>query len=62
MKIIYSDNVPTDMSSEKLWLDNVPPELGQRICDKLNEPLKYHEQGPFYRLVHDDHKLYVWEP
>lgn len=61
MKIIYSDNIPTDQSSEKLWLDNVPEELGKRICDKLNEHLG-DRQGPYYQVVADDHKLYKWEP
>ncbi len=61
MKIIYSDNIPNDTSSEKLWLDNIPQELGQRICDKLNYGLG-DWQGPFYRVVPDDHKLYIWEP
>ncbi len=61
MKIIYSDNVPTDMSSEHLWLDEVPKEVGERICQKLNARLG-DNQGPFYRMVEDHHKLYVWEP
>ena len=61
MKIIYSDNIPDDTSSERLWLENVPQDVGQRVCDKLNKHLGDH-QGPFYRVVADDHKLYVWEP
>lgn len=61
MKIIYADNIPTDISSERLWLENVPEDVGQRVCDKLNEHLGDH-QGPFYRMVEDHHKLYVWEP
>lgn len=61
MKIIYSDNIPDDTSSERLWLDNVPEDFGKRICDKLNENLGDH-QGPFHRVVADDYKLYVWEP
>ena len=60
MKIIYSDNIPTDMSSERLWLDNVPQDVGERVCEKLNERLG-DNQGPFYRVVKDDHKLYVFE-
>lgn len=60
MKIIYSDNIPTDMSDETLWLDNIEADIGQRICDKLNERLGNH-QGPFYRLVSDNHKLYKFE-
>lgn len=64
MKIIYSDNIPSDMSSERLWLDNVSAdhkELAQRVCDKLNERLG-DRQGPYYRVVEDNHKLYKWEP
>ena len=62
-KIIYSDNIPTDMSSEYLWLDGVPRDLAQRVCDKLNENEHLGDrQGPYYRVVGDDHKLYKWEP
>jgi hypothetical protein len=61
MKIIYSDNIPTDMSSESLWLDDVPADVGKRICEKLNERLGDY-QGPYYRVVDDTHKLYVWKP
>jgi hypothetical protein len=62
MKIIYSHNIPTDLSNEHLWLDDVPENVAQRICDKLNEPLKRYENGMFYRVVSDNHKLYKWEP
>jgi hypothetical protein len=62
MKIIYSDNIPTDMSTERLWMEGVPLEFGKRLCTKLNETLRDDQQGPFYRVVPDDHKLYVWEP
>ncbi len=61
MKIIYSDNIPDDKSSETLWLDNIPVGIAQRICDKLNEHLGDY-QGPFYKAVEDNHKLYKWEP
>lgn len=60
-KIIYSDNIPTDMSSESLWLDKVDVGTAQRVCNKLNERLG-NNQGPFYRVVPDNHKLYKWEP
>lgn len=60
-KIIFSDNVPTDTSDEHLWLDNVPKKLGERICEKLNEHLG-DNQGPYYIVVPDNHKLYKWEP
>lgn len=63
MKIIYSDNIPDDTSSEYLWLENVnlTMEVGQCICDKLNKGLGDH-QGMYYRVVPDNHKLYKWEP
>lgn len=60
MKIIYSDNIPTDMSSETLWMENVDENWGKRVCDKLNEKLGDY-QGPFYRVVEDNHKLYKFE-
>jgi hypothetical protein len=64
VKIIYSDNIPTDMSSENLWLDDLPEDrlLLQRICDKLNAPLEHYEQGKYYKFVADEHELYKWEP
>lgn len=64
MKIIYSDNIPDDTSSETLWLDDINAcdvVLAQRVCDKLNERLGDY-QGPFYRVVTDNHKLYKYEP
>ena len=61
VNIIYSDNIPTDTSSETLWLAEVPSSVAQRICDKLNEHLD-NRQGPYYKPVSIDHKLYKWEP
>lgn len=64
LNIIYSDNIPTDRSSESLWMADIPvvmKSLAQRVCDKLNERLGNH-QGPFYKVVSGDHKLYKWEP
>lgn len=64
MKIIYSDNIPDDTSSETLWLDNIPEDhkaTAQRVCDKMNERLRDH-QGPYFRIMQDSHVLYVWEP
>lgn len=63
MKIIYCDNIPTDMSSEYLFLDNIKPEEYDNaiwIINKLNSKLG-DNQGPFYRLVEDNHKLYKFE-
>lgn len=60
-KIVYSDNVPDDTSSETLWLDSIDADVAQRVCDKLNERLG-DRQGSFFRVVADDHKLYKWEP
>lgn len=67
MKIIYSDNIPSDTSSETLWLGAIPLNhvgTAQRVCDKLNSALGNHGelQGPYYRIVAEDHKLYRWEP
>lgn len=67
MKIIYSDNIPSDTSSEYIWLEAIPLDhvgTAQRVCDKLNDNLgRLGEcQGPFYRVVKDQHKLYKWEP
>ena len=64
MKIIYSDNIPSDTSSEHLWLGEIPEEhreTAQKICNKLNSRLGDY-QGPYYRIVEDEHKLYTWEP
>jgi hypothetical protein len=64
VKIIYSDNIPTDTSDEHLWLDDLPDDrlLLQRICDKLNERLIHYEHGQYYKFVADEHELYKWEP
>lgn len=64
MKIIYSDSIPDDTSSETLWLEAIPFEhkaTAQRICDKLNARLGGY-QGPFYRVVENAHVLYKWKP
>lgn len=60
MKIIYSDNIPTDMSSEHLYIQDVTEEAGKRLCEQLNKNLG-DNQGPYYRVVPDDHKLYKFE-
>ena len=63
MKIIYSDSIPSDISSEFLFVDNIPEEhrsTAKKVCDKLNSKLGDF-QGPFYRIVEDQHKLYKWE-
>lgn len=60
MKIIHSDNIPTDMSSEHLYMEDVTKEAGERLCKELNKNLG-DNQGPFYRVVDDNHKLYKFE-
>jgi hypothetical protein len=66
MKIIYSDNIPSNTSSEHLWQDgfaddSITDTALQQVCDRLNRDLGDH-QGPFYKIVPDDHELYKWEP
>jgi len=64
MKIIYSDNIPTDTSSEYLWLECIPDEhmeTAERVCYKMNERLGEY-QGPYFHVVEDSHVLYKWEP
>jgi hypothetical protein len=64
MKIIYSDNIPSDTSSESLFIDGIPEDhraTAQKVCDKMNARLGNY-QGPFYRIVDDTHELYKWEP
>lgn len=63
MKIIWSDNIPTDTSSEHLWLDNLPNDRStlQWVCDRLNRDLG-NGHGPYYRVVEDNHVLFKWEP
>lgn len=67
MKIIYNDNIPSDTSSETIWLEAIPTEhaeTAQRVCDKLNSRLgKYGDlHGPYYSIVADDYKLYRSRP
>lgn len=66
MKIIYSDNVPTDTSSERLWAegfadDPITTTALHIVVDRLNRGLG-DNQGPFHRIVPDSHVLYKWEP
>jgi hypothetical protein len=50
VKIVWTDNVPSDESQEHLWLDGIPKEhetTARRVCSKLNEGLG-DRQGAFH--------------
>jgi hypothetical protein len=62
MKIINVDNFDRDSVSDKLVCENVSEYYGEIIVDFLNDRLSSEHSTDFYKLVDDDHKLYVWEP
>lgn len=64
VKIISSDNIPSDTSSEHLCIYMIPDHvrsIAEQLCKALNADLN-DEQGPYYRVVHETHKLYEQEP
>lgn len=61
-KIICSDNYDRDSVSDTLVCENINNEhIGKLLEDFLNN--RTHKLADaFYRLVPQEHKLYVWEP
>jgi transcription initiation factor IIE alpha subunit len=63
MKIVGTDNHARETVADVLWLDRIPdndPVLRmqmQRVCDKLNEPLKHREEGRYYAIKEDGYRL-----
>lgn len=58
MKIILVDNFDRDEIPDVLVAENVDPLFGAHIVERMNQAEG--ESSPhFYRLVEDDHKLYV---
>ena len=56
MKIILTDNLDRDESSEQLLAENVSVYWGQTIVSLLNtDPLR--DPNHYFRLVKDSHKL-----
>jgi hypothetical protein len=62
MKIINVDNFDRESVDDKLVCENVSDYYGPYIVDFLNEKFSGDNSSNFYRLVKDDHELYVWEP
>lgn len=62
MKIINVDNFDRESVDDKLVCENINEYYGEYIVDWLNEKFSGNHSSDFYRLVEDDHKLYVWEP
>lgn len=64
MKIIASDNFDREIYDDILIAENITNmEAGQVMVDALNYKYCNHDNAAwFYRLVPDDHKLFVFEP
>ena len=61
MKIIAVDNFDNESVSDHLVCENVNEHYGNLIVKFLNSEGDNYSPY-FYRLVSDDHKLYIWEP
>ena len=62
MKIIQVDNFDREAYSDTLIAENVHSYYGPFIVDYLNQKCSGDNSPDYYRLVDDDHKLYVFEP
>ncbi|MOA61330.1 hypothetical protein D3C78_1864400 [compost metagenome] len=62
MKIINADNFDRDSISDKLVCENISEYYGEIIVDFLNDRFSGDNSSDFYKVVDDDHKLYVREP
>lgn len=61
MKIIAKDNYDRDTVSDELVAEKITqPGLGRIMVDALNN--KSQSNDKFFKLVSDDHKLYLVEP
>ena len=61
MKIIAIDNFDNESVSDFLVCENISEYHGNLIIKFLNDR-EGDYSSYFYRLVSDDHKLYIWEP
>lgn len=61
MKVIAVSNFNNETMSDILVCENVNQYWGERIVEMFNRAAGEHS-ARFYRLVPDDHVLYVWEP
>lgn len=60
MKIICTDNYARETRSDRLICENISEYWGTIIVQSLNHGREHSED--FFRLVPDDHKLYVFNP
>jgi hypothetical protein len=60
VKVIRTDNLDRDHVSDELVCSGIHAVIGKFVVDALNE--RYRDRDYWYRLVPDDHKLYVFEP
>ena len=58
MKIIAIDNYNTEVISDRLIHENLKKHEGEILLKGLNA----HESQWYYRLVEDNHELYVYDP
>lgn len=62
MKIIQVDNFDRDVVSDELIVIHVTEEWGKRLVELMNNVWSGDNAPFFYKLVSDDHKLYVYDP
>ena len=62
MKIICQDNFDRDSISDTLVCENVNEFYANFIRDCLNQKFGGEHAPSFFKVVEDDHKLYIFEP
>lgn len=62
MKIICVDNFNRDYKSDELVCENINEYYGKYIVNQLNTYFNGENSPLYFKLVPDDHKLYVFNP
>jgi hypothetical protein len=62
MKIICVDNFDRENVSDQLVAENVPKHYAEFLVEKLNDKFSGSSSSSFFRVVPDDHILFVFEP
>jgi len=62
MKIIIVDNFGRESSSDTLMAEIVNKYWGEKIVCFLNNKFSGDDAPYYFRLVEDDHELYIFEP
>ena len=62
MKIISVDNFNREMYSDKLVVGTVDKRIGEHTVRLLNITLPGSTAPEYFKLVEDDHELYIFKP